>query len=240
MDKKLLTIGETAQLMGVSIDTLRRWDKNGKLRAIHKKSGHRYYNEADIKILKKDLFILAQNWASDKIGKEPQENFFCPTSYIFQARLSKLENGLSKIPELEKSFSLLTAITGEIGNNSFDHNLGNWQDIPGVFFRYDLNKREIILADRGLGILTTLRRVKPELKNDEEALKTAFTEIISGRAPETRGNGLKFVREVIANNNISLFFQTGGAEMEIHKNNSELNIKKTDDYLRGCIALIKF
>lgn len=30
MDNKLLPIGKTAKLLGVSIDTLRRWDKSGK------------------------------------------------------------------------------------------------------------------------------------------------------------------------------------------------------------------
>jgi hypothetical protein len=61
-------------------------------------------------------------------------------------------------------FSLLTSVAGEIGNNSYDHNLGQWPDIPGIFFAYDLNKKQIALADRGVGILETLRKVKPELK----------------------------------------------------------------------------
>ena len=41
--------------------------------------------------------------------------------------------------------------------------------IPGIFFGYDLNKKRIALADRGLGILTILKRVKPELNTDAEA-----------------------------------------------------------------------
>jgi len=35
----------------------------------------------------------------------------------------------------------------------------------------------------------------PELSTDEEAVRTAFTKVVSGRAPESRGNGLKFVRK---------------------------------------------
>ena len=43
MEDKLLKISEAAELLGVSIDTLRRWDKSGKLVAIKKEGGtHRY------------------------------------------------------------------------------------------------------------------------------------------------------------------------------------------------------
>jgi len=52
-------------------------------------------------------------------------------------------------PALEQLSSLIVAITGEIGNNSFDHNLGKWPDEPGVFFGYDIAKGTVVLADRG-------------------------------------------------------------------------------------------
>jgi excisionase family DNA binding protein len=43
MEEKLLTITQAAEILGVSPDTLRRWDKSGKLMAIRKDGGtHRY------------------------------------------------------------------------------------------------------------------------------------------------------------------------------------------------------
>jgi len=54
-----------------------------------------------------------------------------------------------------------------------------------------------VIADRGQGVLASLRRVLPGLQRDQYALDTAFSKIISGRSPEKRGNGLKFVREVV-------------------------------------------
>ena len=84
----------------------------------------------------------------------------------------------------------VTAVTGEIGNNSFDHNLGNWPNVPGVFFAHNATRRHVILADRGVGIRSTLTRVRPEISSDAEALHIAMTEAVSGRAPENRGNGL--------------------------------------------------
>ncbi|MFC1700857.1 MerR family transcriptional regulator [Patescibacteria group bacterium] len=245
MESELLTISQTAEIIGVSIQTLRRWDDSGKLRSIRKKkTTNRYYRKNDIeKFIQsnlKNLFRLAKKWTSNKSEEDLPSAFYCQDISIFQARLSRLERDLGGIKKLNKIFPLISAITGEIGNNSFDHNLGNWLDMPGIFFAYDLNKGEVILADRGQGILTTLKKIRPKLSNDQDALKVAFTEIISGRAPEYRGNGLKFVRNVIANNEISLFFQTGNAQLKIKKNNSDLEIKKSNIHIQGCLALIKF
>lgn len=55
----------------------------------------------------------------------------------------------------------------------------------------------VLLADRGQGIPRSLAAVAPYITDDQVAVETAFRETISGRAPERRGNGLKFVREVI-------------------------------------------
>ena len=245
MSLKLLTISQASEMIGVSIQTLRRWDDSGKLRSVRKKAtGHRYYRKDDvenfIKDNLKDPFKLARNWVFNDIGLEPHSDFYCQDSSIFQARLIKLENELSKLKRLGKTFPLISAITGEIGNNSFDHNLGNWPDVPGIFFSYDLKKGKIALADRGQGVLKTLKKVKPKLKNHQDALDTAFTEIISGRAPEYRGNGLKFVKDVVINNEISLFFQTGNARLKIQKNDSDIRVKKTSANFHGCLALFRF
>lgn len=246
MDSKLLTIGQASKVLSVSIQTLRRWDDSGRLSSVRKgTTGHRYYRRGDIDSYIKDnisslLFKLAKNWVTSDLKTEFYPDFYCRDSSIFQARLTRLESELGEIRELGKTFPLISAITGEIGNNSFDHNLGNWPDIPGIFFAYDLEKRRIVLADRGQGILTTLKRVKPELTNHQDALRVAFVEIISARAPEARGNGLKFVREVISNNDISLFFQTGDARLKIQKQSPDLDIKKSIINFHGCLALIKF
>ena len=155
-------------------------------------------------------------------------------------RLSKLQNTLGKLETLRNYYPLIVAVAGEIGNNSYDHNLGNWPDISGIFFTFDVNKKQIVLADRGLGVFRTLKRVKPSIRNDEEALHTAFTETISGRAPEARGNGLKFVREVITNNPLKLAFYSGGANIIINGNNKKIKYNKTDTYYSGCLAMLTF
>jgi len=242
-NKELATINQAAQILGVSIDTLRRWDKSGKLPAIRLKSaGHRYYHSNSLAELMPglDIYKLTLKWASGKTAVEPLPDFYCPNSSIFQARLSRLESELIKSGILQDKFSLLTSVAGEIGNNAYDHNLGNWLDVSGVFFIYNLNNRQLAIADRGQGVLTTLRKVRPDLANDQDALRMAFTQIISGRAPESRGNGLKFVRRIVEENKYDFLFKSGRAELRINKKSNGINIAKARIPVNGCLALIKF
>ena len=238
-EKDFITIGEAAEILGVSIDTLRRWDKSGRLSPTKtSEAGYRLYYKPQIELFLNDLFGLAKDWVLK--GTELPSKFYCSNSAVFQTRLTHMQDVLITMPQLRSIFSLLVAVAGEIGNNSFDHNLGIWPDIAGIFFAYDINKRNIVLADRGVGVLATLKRIKPELNNDEEALRVAFTEILSGRSPESRGNGLKFVRKIVSENPISLLFQTGNAELELAKDSDVLNIKTLPEPFRGCLALISF
>lgn len=237
---KLLSIGQTAKLLGISIDTLRRWDSSGRLKSIRTGPiGHRFYNKSNIDQFILEIDTVALNWAKSDNPAEPDSYYYCQTRDIFQARLEKLQSELSKSASIEV-VSLITAIAGEIGNNSFDHNLGNWLDIPGIFFSYSMRNKKVVLADRGQGILTTLKRVRPELVNSSEAVKMAFTETVSGRYPETRGNGLKFVRSIIIKDPFSLIFQTGDATLYLKKNDIELNIQKSNRVIKGCFAVISF
>lgn len=237
-EKDLISISEAASILGVSIDTLRRWDKSGKLKSVKTEGGHRKYYRSQLELFLNDLFKLAKNWVLE--NNELSSEFYCSNSAVFQTRLARMQDLLSTAEELASIFPLIVAVAGEIGNNSFDHNLGKWPDIPGIFFGYDINKKVIVLADRGLGILTTLKRVKPDLNTDKEALRVAFTEIISGRAPESRGNGLKFVRKVVSENPVGLLFQTGNAELTLEKNSDKTDIGDLAQPFRGCLALITF
>lgn len=239
MEEKLLTIAEAAEILGVSLDTLRRWDKNGKLVAIRKEGGtHRYYRENDLEIFSSDLMGFATAWIEN--GVEFPASFYCATSSIFNARLTKMEHLLIQKPGFEKLYSLIVLVAGEIGDNSFAHNLGRWPDTPGIFFGYNMSERKIVLADRGLGILETLRHVRPELKNHVDAVNVAFTEFVSGRAPEKRGNGLKLVREVVISNPFDLFYTSGDAEIRMKGVDKKFHVTRSQNIVRGCLAKIEF
>lgn len=242
---KLIKINEASKILNVSKQTLRRWDESGRLKSTRvSPTGYRYYKLSDIQLITKNIFSLAKEWISNPIAIEPDSQFFCADSPTFQSRLNCLEIAMQKITDLEKDFSFISSTVGEIGNNSFDHNLGSWPDIRGIFFAYDLNKKQIVLADRGQGILTTLKRVRPALRSDSEALQTAFTEKVSGRAPENPGNGLKYVKKVLMDIkkdiSLKLYFQSGDAFTILDDKTINLKIEQANISFRGCLALINF
>ena len=237
---ELLSIGKTAQLLGVSIQTLRRWDGKGILKSFRATfNGKRFYKQQDVNIFLNDLPTLGWKWASQTTPSEPMGEFYCRTSDVFAGRSSTLKNNLEKINDPSIDFPLLTATVDEIGENSYAHNLCNWPDISGIFFAYDLNKRVIVLVDRGRGILKTLKTVRPKLQSHKEALEVAFTQVVSGRPGENRGRGLKSVKFNVLKSNVKLTFRTGDAELNLKKGDQKLNITECETF-HGCFAVLEY
>jgi hypothetical protein len=238
MEDKLISIGKAADILGVSIDTLRRWDNDGSFLAIKSPNGHRYYSRIQIELYRSDPAKLAERWLLSDIPTPPFADFYCENQSVFQSRLMKMEKLLAEAENVLPWFSLIVAASGEIGNNSFDHNIGNWPDVRGIFFAYDLRKKEVVLADRGRGVLKTLQQVRPMLSSDHDALHTAFTEVISGRAPEARGNGLKYVKSIIEQYPLMLQFWSGNAKASLH--GEKLDLEESGMNLAGCLAVLKY
>jgi len=137
--------------------------------------------------------------------------------------------------------SLITLVASEIGDNSFAHNVGNWPDTPGAFYAYDLKKRVIVIADRGRGVKTTLRQVRPSITDDQEALRVAFTEIISGRSSEKRGQGLKVVLRVLESSRVGLLYRSGIGVVTVPiEKPGRLTIGSSNQNIRGTYCVIKF
>ena len=162
--------------------------------------------------------------------KENSEHF-SKTRDIFTARIQSYV--------LETRKYLEAAIIGEIGNNTFDHNYIFEKDFPaGVYCNLVYKQKYTVLADYGRGVKQSLLSVLPSLDSDLEAIETAFTKRISGRSPEQRGNGLKFVAETIQQNKWHLFFQSGAGACSIDKNGMVF-LGKTPS-LAGCLAIFDF
>lgn len=179
--------------------------------------------------------------AFDWLTRENGESFLlsgehCPARDVFQGRLDHMSREMEKMESLKEIYPLVAAIVGELGNNAFDHNLGSWRDEKGIYFQYDLDKRFVVIADRGQGVLATLRYVKPELANEYEAIKVAFTEVISGRAPEQRGNGLKFVEMIVREKGLKVYFYSNDGAYFI---NNGLR-KEASQPLHGVLAVLYF
>lgn len=177
----------------------------------------------------------------------PEEASHCATRDIFQARLDSFLRLLLKQNKNANETSLLVAIVGETGNNCFDHNLGQWIDVPGCWFGYALRPTSVSVAlvDRGQGILSSLKTVEPSLQDEQQAIELAFSKAVSGRFPERRGNGLKFVRRMINGNpKRGLFCQSGSGIMLLgglaHDIKKEMSLKIGKDFSRGTITLIRW
>lgn len=232
------TQAELAVTLGVTFAALNRW-MNGKAEprpAMHKKIRDLAAAGSDVR----DPFALIRTWARASTVSDTPAAYHSSNRGTFSLRLKDASLLLGGAPQQNIPPALIEAIIGEIGNNAFDHNLGNWPDEPGVCFYLDLVARRFIIADRGQGILKTLQQVRPALASHEEALKVAFTEVVSGRAPEDRGNGLKFVRSIIGQYPIKFMFQSGNAGLDIGPASAELHFIKSDQPIRGCLAEVHY
>jgi hypothetical protein len=165
--------------------------------------------------------ILSLNFPTEKM---------CKTRDIFSARLQ------SYVTENKKW--LEAAIIGEIGNNTFDHNFTYAADHPrGLYCDFNYMDTCIVLADFGRGIRSSLEEVI-SVDSDIEAMEIAFTKRISGRAPEQRGNGLKFVKQTIIENNWYLYYQSGSGCCKI--DNKVITFFESEKYFTGCFAIVCF
>lgn len=180
----------------------------------------------------------AKKWLDLELGESfLNDEEYCPNRDVFQSRLDKMRIFLEQKNYNPDLIYPLIAVVGEIGNNSFDHNLGKWRDIAGIYFNYNLSDKVIVLADRGQGIFSSIKKVAPDTKNDLEALETAFTEYVSGRYPEKRGNGLKFVVSVAKQLEIDVTLLSGDAGAHT---NEKLIFNQEKENIQGVLTIIKF
>ena len=162
-----------------------------------------------------------------KSGKYSE--FFSKTRDVFDARLFSFTNKTQNW--------LFGAVVGEIGANTFDHNFTFSQDCPkGVFFDCESSSDFIYLCDFGAGLKTTLSKIISEITDDKAAIEVAFTKPVSGRAPELRGNGLKFTISSIVENNWSLHYHSGNAICNADGNGYSFDL--SDYNHNGCFCIL--
>jgi hypothetical protein len=135
-----------------------------------------------------------QDWYFNEKSSQYIIENFCKTRADFNGRLASYEANLKDVFS-EDCLYLVTSSLGEIGNNCFDHNLGFWQSEAGCLFIRE--KTFCIICDRGRGIKQSLSSVYTLTEEDTNYVNIAFSKVITGRAPEKRGNGLKFAKKNI-------------------------------------------
>ena len=163
-------------------------------------------------------------------SKNNDTDLFSRTRDVFQARLDTYVTRTNRFLE--------SAVIGEIGNNTFDHNIEyDMTHQRGAYFSYNDNGDNVILADFGEGVRKTISRVKA-VADDLEALQLVFTENISSRSLEKRGNGLKFVSNSMVEQDWSMYFQSGTAVCSIDK--KQRMFYNSDIDIIGCLVILDF
>lgn len=149
-----------------------------------------------------------------------------------------LNSGLS-----HNDAALVVSSIGELTNNSFDHNLGFWKDTPGCCVSWSQETRSLTfgIADRGRGIVKSLQEVLGPDKDPQVILQTAFETIISGRAPEQRGNGLKFVRKaILASSRNSLKCFSNNCTYQINSTNAPIPLSLHNSFDIGTLIFFQW
>ncbi len=176
-----------------------------------------------------DILGVVENFmVTGQLKVDTKESlWFCEDRSQVKGRLPHWYKLLETWTKDQNQAALISAILGELANNSFDHNLGRWTDVPGCLVGLSIQSETILLlvADRGQGIISSLSKQLPEKTSYEEAMRVAFEERISGRAPEQRGNGLKFVKGAMDGNKRRLYcfstntvYKYGDLSFEIKQN----------------------
>lgn len=91
----LYKIGEISDILGVSIGTIRRWERNGKLKSVRTIGGHRRYSFEDIKIAgaKRDLRSI-----SAQRGRNQKKEILIPPSHPLSVRSTPILPSIHTTP----------------------------------------------------------------------------------------------------------------------------------------------
>lgn len=81
-DSQWLTIGEAAKSLGLSRDTLRRWEKAGKIKPVRSPTNRRYYTKNQLEGLMGETGKSAKKESETKAGKK-----LSPTTRIILAAI---------------------------------------------------------------------------------------------------------------------------------------------------------
>jgi predicted site-specific integrase-resolvase len=109
--KQLVSIGKASDLLGVSIDTLRLWEEQGKISPIYTQGGHRRYKVSDIE--------EANGSASSR--DEVRVAVYCRTSSHEQKQKGDMERQLGRVLQycVDKKYHVIETFE-EVGSGMSD------------------------------------------------------------------------------------------------------------------------
>lgn len=195
----LVTISEAADLLGVSNDTIRRWEKKGLCQTQRSSSGHRLFNIDDLNLLKAKISQPEKNKGFYVLSSEP-------THY----KIIELFSGSGGLALGLENAGLLSELLVEIDNDScgtLRTNRPHWNilkdDIKNVTFKEYKDKVDVVAggfpcqafsyAGNGLGFKDTRGTLFFEFARclQEVRPKIAIGENVKGLLKHDQGRTLK-------------------------------------------------
>lgn len=130
---------------------------------------------------------------------------FYSSKQDFYGEYEEIFSEFIKIGFSKNNAALITSSIGEIIDNAFYHNLGQWNSEFGplvVFIAQHIPDKKninISVCDFGVGFLSTLAENYPFLKTEGEAIAVALKANTTGRINKAGGNGLVYLQKNIFN-----------------------------------------
>jgi excisionase family DNA binding protein len=138
MDKYILNISEAAEVLGVSDETLRNWERDGKLNPSYTEGGHRRYKRIDIE-------KLAGTYTEANIVKSTNRAaLYCRVSSHEQKQKGDLERQVGRMTTeaLKRGYSII-AVFDEVGSGMND----NRKKLQKLFELVEKNEVDVILIE---------------------------------------------------------------------------------------------
>lgn len=105
--RNLVSIGEASEYLGVSIDTLRRWEKRGRIEPYRSPGGHRHYSKDELdklfdkKYVRDEPTVRSKTVTENEDLRKPAENL--PPA-LSASEFEKAPAEASSIPHLSRNF----------------------------------------------------------------------------------------------------------------------------------------
>lgn len=138
-----------------------------------------------------------------------QEELFQIQSYTYKPEFyGRYESILAKLKHIgisDDTGMLIGSSLGEIVDNAFSHNIGQWSNDLGplviLLMQNNIQKRELTISicDFGIGFLQTIKHNYPKITTEAEAINLALKANVTGRPNQKGGNGLLFLQKNVFN-----------------------------------------
>lgn len=175
---------------------LRALVKEGTLTAQGKPPATRYFAKAFPRHEESVRLDSVRAWHAAKTPPKDTGGILCSMPEDLFRRFELTADIVARLlPKAE--LSALLDVMARLAGNAFDHNDGHWHEAPGCWLETQLVGKRlwICVADRGQGVLRSLRRAHPDIPDEQAALAAAFERTISGSG--RKGEGLKKVRATV-------------------------------------------